>query len=94
MLYIVDQQIARHFVHHPPLYATQIINPFLTSRISANHGKGLEFSKSGKPYNRYCSSNVESLLLKYLKKNEIMFYNIKKSSFFAFFVQITLLFDS
>ena len=47
---IIDQQIARHFVHyseslhHPlPFYATQIIYPFLTLRLSANHDKGLEF---------------------------------------------------
>ena len=42
--FIVDQQIARHFVHYSerlsnPLsfYATQIIKPFHNSRISANH---------------------------------------------------------
>ena len=45
--FIIDQQIARHFVQyseclsHPlPFYATQIINPFPNSRISANHEKG------------------------------------------------------
>ena len=45
---IIDQQIVRHFVHyceclfHPlPFSATQTTNPFLTSKISANHVKGL-----------------------------------------------------
>ena len=45
-----DQQLARPFVHyseclhHPlPFNATQIINPFLTSRISTNHEKGKGF---------------------------------------------------
>ena len=49
--FIIDQQIARHFVHYIeypydplPFYATQIINPVLTSRISTNH------DKSGNPY--------------------------------------------
>ena len=44
---MIDQQKARNFVHYSeclsnplPFYATQIINPFLTSRISANHNKG------------------------------------------------------
>ena len=48
--FLIDQQIARHFVHyseclyHPLIYyATQIINPFLTLRILANHDKGLGF---------------------------------------------------
>ena len=46
--FIIDQQIARHFVHYseclsnpPSLYATQMINPFLNSRIKDNHNKGL-----------------------------------------------------
>ena len=50
MYSIIDQQIARHFVHiseciyQPlPLYATQIINLFLTKKKSANHYKGLGF---------------------------------------------------
>ena len=49
--FIIDEQIARHFVHYseclnlPPLlfYVTQIINQFLTSWISAYHDKGLGF---------------------------------------------------
>ena len=48
--FIIDQQIARHSVHyseclyHPlPIYATQMIKHFLTSRISTNHDKGFEF---------------------------------------------------
>ena len=48
---IIDQQIAMHFVQYdkclsnPPslLHATKIDNPFLNSRISANHDKGLGF---------------------------------------------------
>ena len=42
---ILDQQLAQHFVKcseclaNPPCYATQIINPFLKSRSSANHKK-------------------------------------------------------
>ena len=43
---MIDQQIARHFVHNSeslyhslPFYATQIISPFLSSRISANAEK-------------------------------------------------------
>ena len=49
--FIIDQQLARQFVeyseclynHPPPLpfYATPIINPFLTSKISAKYDKGL-----------------------------------------------------
>ena len=48
--FIVDQQIERHnvlfnecFYHPLPFYETQIINPFLSLRPSANHGKGLGF---------------------------------------------------
>ena len=43
--YIFDINIKRDFKivnqmsFMPPFYATQIINPFLTSRISANHDK-------------------------------------------------------
>ena len=44
--FIIDQQIARHFVQFSeclssPIhsYATQIIKPFLSSRILANHDK-------------------------------------------------------
>ena len=46
--FIIDQQIAWHFVHyseclfHPlPFFATLTTNHFPTSRISANHDKGL-----------------------------------------------------
>ena len=39
--FMLEKQIARHFVFHNhtllPFYATQIINPFLNSSISANH---------------------------------------------------------
>ena len=52
--FIIDQQIARHFVHysnypnHPlPFYTTNITNPFLTPRISAYHDKGLGFLRIG-----------------------------------------------
>ena len=46
--FIIDQQIARYYVsechYHPlPIYATQLINPFITSMISTNYDKGLEF---------------------------------------------------
>ena len=48
--FMIDQQIAQHFVHyskclyHPLLFfATQIIIPFLNSKISANHDKWLGF---------------------------------------------------
>ena len=47
--FIVDQQIARHFVHYSectnplPFYLTQMINPFLILRTLANHDKGLGF---------------------------------------------------
>ena len=48
--FIIDQQIALHFenyserlLHPLPFDATQITNPFLTSRISANHHKELGF---------------------------------------------------
>ena len=47
---MIDPQIARHFVHYSeclsnplPFKATQIINPFLDSRFSANNNKGFEF---------------------------------------------------
>ena len=45
---MIDQQIARHFVHFSkclytllPFCATQLINPFLTAKIIANHNKRL-----------------------------------------------------
>ena len=46
--FIIDQQLARQFVQYSEclyllFYATPIINPFLTSKISANHNKGLGF---------------------------------------------------
>ena len=48
--FIIDQQIARHFVHYSEclsnltsFYTIQLINPFLISRITANHDKGLGF---------------------------------------------------
>ena len=53
--FIIDQQIARYFVHSVnifttpppfPFYATQRINPFFTSKISANQDKGWDFSQS------------------------------------------------
>ena len=47
----IDQHLARHFLHyseclqHPlTFYTTQIINPFLNSRISANQDKVLKLS--------------------------------------------------
>ena len=47
---IVDHKVARHFLHYSeclsnPLsfYATQMINPFPNSRISANHDKVFGF---------------------------------------------------
>ena len=47
---IIDQQIARHFVHyteclyhHPSLLYNSYNSHFLASRISANYDKGLEF---------------------------------------------------
>ena len=46
--FIIDQQIAWHFVHYseclyhlPSLLSTQITTPFLTSRFSTRHYKGL-----------------------------------------------------
>ena len=46
--FIEYQQIEQHLVHFSeclyqevPFYATQIIKPYLTSRISANHDKGI-----------------------------------------------------
>ena len=62
---MIDHQIARHFVHYSEcLYHSSQINHFLTSRISANHDKGLRFAQLGNPYTRYCSDSVESLLMK------------------------------
>ena len=48
---MIDQQIAWHFVHYSEclsnslshIYATQIINPFLNSRISTNEDKWVGF---------------------------------------------------
>ena len=45
--FIIDQQIARQFMQYslsnlPFFYATQIINSFLNSRISANHDNELQ----------------------------------------------------
>ena len=52
---ITDQQIARQFVHYSEclyhlhsFYVNQIINPFHSSKISANHDKGLVFQPIGK----------------------------------------------
>ena len=49
--FIIDQQIARHFVlyseclYHPlSFYGNQIITLFLTSTILAKHDKGLGFN--------------------------------------------------
>ena len=48
--FIIDQQRAKHFCNTVnvfqtplPFFATQIVNTFLNSRISANHNKGLGF---------------------------------------------------
>ena len=48
--FIIEKQIPRQFVQYieclsidPPFYATQIINPFLNSRISTNNDKGQGF---------------------------------------------------
>ena len=47
--FIIDPKKMWHFVHYSeclyrplPFYTTQVINPFLTSRISGNHSKGFE----------------------------------------------------
>ena len=52
--FTIDQQIARQFVHYREcfyhnlsFYATQIINPFLTLRLSDNHDKGMGFQSMG-----------------------------------------------
>ena len=45
----------------PPFYATQIVNPFLNSRISPDYVERL----SANHYKGYCFSIVESLLLNY-----------------------------
>ena len=83
--FLIDQQIACYFVHysiclyHPPLfYATQTIDPFLTSRISANHEKGWDFRQSENPYNSKCFSSVESLLF------QESFQNLKGSYFLQY----------
>ena len=39
----IDQHLERHFTTLLLFYTTQIINPFLTLRLSANHDKGLGF---------------------------------------------------
>ena len=56
----IDQHLARYFVYnveclssHPPFLCSQIITPLLTSMISTNQEKGLEF---------YSCSSVEFLL--------------------------------
>ena len=52
--FMIDQQIAPFYALQwmslttLTFYATQIISPFLTSRISANHNKGLGFKPVGK----------------------------------------------
>ena len=50
--FVIDKQKARHFVHFSEIltspilfYATQIINPFLNLRISANQDKERNFSQ-------------------------------------------------
>ena len=49
-IYIIDQQTVRHFVQYSeclpnplPVYGTKIVNPFINSRITANHDKGEGF---------------------------------------------------
>ena len=50
-----------------PFYATQIINPFHNSRISANHDKGEGFQPIVKSITMSnCTSSVESLLVRYI----------------------------
>ena len=55
--FLIDQQIAQYFAQYSevlttpiPFYANQIINPFLTSRVSANHDKRLVFQRIRNPY--------------------------------------------
>ena len=45
-----------------PFYATQIINPFVNSIVSANHEKEKDFQPMEKLYAPYCFFSVESLL--------------------------------
>ena len=56
--FIIDQQIARAFVHYSecisiplPFYTTQIINPFLNSSSQPITIKGWDFSQLWNPYN-------------------------------------------
>ena len=45
-----------------PFYLTKNINPFLNSRIPANHDKGERFNPIVNSYTIYCSSSVNYLL--------------------------------
>ena len=64
----IDQHLAWYFVYYgaclsnPPHFLwSQIIIPFLTSMISNNLEKGLEFQPVVEPLYPYSSSSVESL---------------------------------
>ena len=49
--FIIEKQLLQlnYEIHFPPLpfYATQMINPFLNSGISANHAKGERLTANG-----------------------------------------------
>ena len=86
--FIIDKHIAWHFVHYSeclypsPFHATQIVNIFLASRISANLKKGWNFSQSGNPYTPYCSSSVEPFLwiIQYIQRKKIVKYFVSHLS--------------
>ena len=65
---MIEKQIARHFVQYTKylsyplsIYATKIINPFLNSRIVANHDKEEGFQPMVKSFYPLLLSSVESL---------------------------------
>ena len=63
------------FPYPSSFYGTQIIIPFLNSRISANHDKGDGFQPIVKRLiPLYCSSSVESLLFQVIQPYNKLFY--------------------
>ena len=69
---LTKSSVVKVFQISLPFFAILKINPFLNSRISANHDKNMVFSQSWNPYTLWCSSSVESLLFIVIKKTSKM----------------------
>ena len=69
-------------VFHTPVsfHATQLVNPFLNARISANHIMWRDFSQWQNPYKEDCFSIEKSILSKpSMKVTAEIYYNFSYS---------------